>query len=430
MKWLESLAQRQGAKAEELITDPQERTENAPGWVGQVENSPAPAAAPAEQDDSMKWLEGLTGEKSAAPEAAPAAPGEDAPAWVTQSASEPVAPAVEPAPAADTDDTMAWLQSLAAGQSASEAPAEPEAPAPVERTPWERAVPSAVTKNLSETPEPTADVAEWLKSLETPEPDHAATPTPPAQAVKPVEMPAQVPPAATSAAPVAPSPLPTANDPVPDWLNNMRPPAEPGQAAQDDLPDWLKDQAADEQPPAQVAAPAWEPAEGIPTPQLAVMEPPPPPIPAPAPVPVPTAEPQPQPPVPVEAPPLAPPAPAPSAPAAVTPAPAPVAPPDVPAATPRPAVRETGLLSDKDGPALQKARDLLAHAGLDAAISEYAKLVKRGKLLEEVIFDLKEATYSHPVDVVIWQTLGDAHMRANQLQEALDAYTKAEELLR
>jgi len=32
--------------------------------------------------------------------------------------------------------------------------------------------------------------------------------------------------------------------------------------------------------------------------------------------------------------------------------------------------------------------------------------------------------------VAIWQALGDAYMRANLLQEALDAYTKAEELLR
>jgi cytochrome c-type biogenesis protein CcmH/NrfG len=50
--------------------------------------------------------------------------------------------------------------------------------------------------------------------------------------------------------------------------------------------------------------------------------------------------------------------------------------------------------------------------------------------MEEIIFDLQEATYRHPVDVIVWQTLGDAYMRNNRLQEALDAYTKAEELLR
>jgi len=88
------------------------------------------------------------------------------------------------------------------------------------------------------------------------------------------------------------------------------------------------------------------------------------------------------------------------------------------------------MLGDKDGPALQNARQLMAHGGLDAAVNGYLKLIKRAKFLEEVIYDLKEATYTHPVDVIVWQTLGDAHMRANQLQEALDAYTKAEELLR
>jgi cytochrome c-type biogenesis protein CcmH/NrfG len=50
--------------------------------------------------------------------------------------------------------------------------------------------------------------------------------------------------------------------------------------------------------------------------------------------------------------------------------------------------------------------------------------------LDEVIHDLREAIYRFPVDVSIWQTLGDAAMRANRLQDALDAYTKAEELLR
>jgi DNA-binding SARP family transcriptional activator len=88
------------------------------------------------------------------------------------------------------------------------------------------------------------------------------------------------------------------------------------------------------------------------------------------------------------------------------------------------------MLGDKDGPLLQNARHLMAHGGMDAAINAYSKLIKRAKFLEEVIYDLKEATYTHPVDVIIWQTLGDAHMRANQLQDALDAYTRAEELLR
>ena len=60
----------------------------------------------------------------------------------------------------------------------------------------------------------------------------------------------------------------------------------------------------------------------------------------------------------------------------------------------------------------------------------HGKLIKKGKLLDEIIFDLREALYRYPVEVSIHQALGDAYMRANQLQDALDAYTKAEELLR
>jgi cytochrome c-type biogenesis protein CcmH/NrfG len=63
-------------------------------------------------------------------------------------------------------------------------------------------------------------------------------------------------------------------------------------------------------------------------------------------------------------------------------------------------------------------------------MKEYGKIIKKGHLLDEVIHDLREAIYRYPVDVIVWQTLGDAYMRANRLQDALDAYTKAEELLR
>jgi tetratricopeptide (TPR) repeat protein len=96
----------------------------------------------------------------------------------------------------------------------------------------------------------------------------------------------------------------------------------------------------------------------------------------------------------------------------------------------RPALRQTGMLGgDKDELAVQRARDMLGRGGLDVAMSEYTKLIKKGKLLEEVIYDLQEAVYSHPVDVIVWQTLGDAFVRSNRLQDALDAYSKAEELL-
>ena len=81
-------------------------------------------------------------------------------------------------------------------------------------------------------------------------------------------------------------------------------------------------------------------------------------------------------------------------------------------------------------PILGSARAELSRSNIPGALETYGKLIKKGRFLEEVIYDLREALYRYPVEVSIWQTLGDAYMRSNQLQDALDAYTKAEELLR
>jgi tetratricopeptide (TPR) repeat protein len=80
--------------------------------------------------------------------------------------------------------------------------------------------------------------------------------------------------------------------------------------------------------------------------------------------------------------------------------------------------------------ALGLAQSELNRGDIPAAMDHYAKLIKRGKHLDETIRDLRESLYRYPVEVSIWQALGDAYMRANRLQEALDAYNKAEELLR
>ena len=79
---------------------------------------------------------------------------------------------------------------------------------------------------------------------------------------------------------------------------------------------------------------------------------------------------------------------------------------------------------------LGSARSELSRSNIPGALQSYEKLIKKARFLEDVIFDLREALYRYPVEVSIWQALGDAYMRANRLQDALDAYTKAEELLR
>jgi hypothetical protein len=87
----------------------------------------------------------------------------------------------------------------------------------------------------------------------------------------------------------------------------------------------------------------------------------------------------------------------------------------------------TGALTD---PVLVQARTELSRSNLPSALENYDRLIRKGRLLEDVIYDLREASYRYPVEVSILQSLGDAFMRSNRLQDALDAYTKAEELLR
>lgn len=101
----------------------------------------------------------------------------------------------------------------------------------------------------------------------------------------------------------------------------------------------------------------------------------------------------------------------------------------------KPPFKGTGFLAhipdhDRDSKILMAAQTALDANKLDEAMREYSALIKKKRLLNEVIHDLQEAIYRFPVDIIIWQTLGDANMRANHLQDALDAYTKAEELLR
>jgi tetratricopeptide (TPR) repeat protein len=104
---------------------------------------------------------------------------------------------------------------------------------------------------------------------------------------------------------------------------------------------------------------------------------------------------------------------------------------EVPAPPPRERkLKGTGRLTMPLDPILGQARSELSGNNPSSAMESYSRLIRKGRLLDEVIFDLRDALYRFPVDVDIWQSLGDAYMRANRLQDALDAYTKAEELLR
>ncbi len=70
MAWLEGLAAKHGAKPEELVTDPNARTEVAPEWVDKAkeinEQAPAPEDHRASDADDITgiWLRNLEEEES------------------------------------------------------------------------------------------------------------------------------------------------------------------------------------------------------------------------------------------------------------------------------------------------------------------------------------------------------------------------------
>jgi len=79
---------------------------------------------------------------------------------------------------------------------------------------------------------------------------------------------------------------------------------------------------------------------------------------------------------------------------------------------------------------MQEASTAIGLGDIAPAVQNYSILIKKRYHLPELIDELQAALYRFPVDVDLWQTIGDAYVRSDRLQDALDAYTKAEELIR
>ena len=456
MKWLESLAANQGAKPEELLTDPASRTEEAPEWVEKAKNVMAePASEPAAAEDEIPaWLrddeEGETEEvldflqEAEAEKASPVEEVEDDLDWLKadETEAEISAPPVADEMASlgtsedDQDAAMKWLESLAANQGAKpeelltdpasrteEAPewvekaknvmadnppvSEPEAP------PVEAEAQMQPSESEEETPQLEEDSADedlsWLTEMET----EKGQPLPDIQ---------------NQASPAK------KDDGLPAWLADMGSEEEQlpaTESAKEDLPDWLAaeeeflhdglkpTESSDWKPvresaedvdseetlsEAQQVSPDEEKSFNAIAAKLAKTKA------------VPRREEvaEPTPPVPVqqEAPPQA--------------------LEEKEERKPKPKIRRrqrtnTTMLRDITLMGAQSALDV---GNIEAALKEYAKLIKKKRLLEETIYDLREALDEYPVNISIWQTLGDAYMRADRLQEAIDAYTNAEKLIR
>ena len=96
-----------------------------------------------------------------------------------------------------------------------------------------------------------------------------------------------------------------------------------------------------------------------------------------------------------------------------------------------PAVEEALHLPEADqlSGELHAARLNLSQGNLAQAVEQYSELIRTNQELKQVAIDLQEAAYRYPEEIDIWQSLGDAYLRLENVQEALQAYIKAEQLL-
>jgi tetratricopeptide (TPR) repeat protein len=77
---------------------------------------------------------------------------------------------------------------------------------------------------------------------------------------------------------------------------------------------------------------------------------------------------------------------------------------------------------------LQSARQALGAGDAGRALSDYRKLIERKQDIETVIKDLQRAAERYPNLPKVWQALGDAYMKADQLPDAIKAYKRGMEV--
>ena len=453
--WLESLAAKHGAKPEELVTDPNKRSETPPDWVQQarVAAESQPSVPNEATETPIEWSQTAQNigeqffDEFESPSSAASAKDETG-MWLRNKAEKEKR--AEESPAGD------WMSDAAKPGAGIEPPAqEADLPGWLGRARDEPAAQEFIAQNLSE-----GDLSDWLSGLdegplasvgaasETPRdlPDWlSGIDSRDEESAHELNRSSEKEPAVSDQT-EEPASVPVSAD-LPDWLKGVD--TDSGKAV-----DELEGQASwpDQGVPETIAestllkptSPSdWHPAE--PTPEvprvsmgsLASRPPMPKPKPSQSVSKEPVYEPLEEGEAPYEPPtvtyrpvlPLAPSPRQPVQPVLQRQAPAPAQAPVqkvVPAkkSGARPAETQPGAT------ALTQAKDELDRGDIPTALEHYGKLIKKGKHLEETIHDLSDSIYRYPVEVGIWQTLGDAYMRANRLKEALEAYNKAEELIR
>ncbi len=356
--------------------------------------------------------------------------------------SEAEIPSVEP-DAMNEAAAFAWLEGLAAEQDAREEglvtpPVEGEVQPPewvkLEMEPiTEEPIPAEHPIAAEEPVLPAEEVPDWIKGLGE-EPEAELAPEVPESAAAPVieEVPV----------PTAPAEAAEENlDELPPWLLEMEQPEEGKEApAQyneslewqvEELPDWLKEITESET--TEEAAPAEQPVSAAEIATAAVvagLAKPDEAAPREETVEQPVELPQAETPAPIRV--EAEPAPMAEKLRAETFETTPTEPqePELVEPVMQPEPVRAVVQPDPAEAVLSGARTALNLGDSSQASGLYSRLIKQNYRVDEIIKDLQDALYRFPVDVDLWVTLGDAHSNTHDLQEALNAYTKAEELAR
>ncbi|MBE3117172.1 MAG: hypothetical protein IMZ50_00265, partial [Candidatus Atribacteria bacterium] len=231
MAWLESLAAKQGAKEEELLTKPKNRSEEMPDWLSSAneqpsasaERAPEPSPAPPETlplEPSTPLAGELAVQKPEPSEIVPVPlRGEELPPLASPKDAEGT-----PQPLKIEDDTMAWLDGLAAEEAAkpeelltnrgerSETP-----PDLMQKTTQEPAGPdeALAPETPQAAPEEDVSITSWLRNQDVEEAFGKGKPTP----VVPGSFGGDV-----------PQPAATPSNELPDWLKELEKPTAPEEA--------------------------------------------------------------------------------------------------------------------------------------------------------------------------------------------------------
>ena len=397
MAWLERLAAKQGASSEESLTKPEDQSTETPDWLREG-NEPTPGSV--EKEPSLP--------AQASPPLPPTSEVAERKDIQEPNLREEFQPIPEPSEeAARPIETEKRVQPLPDHPDAVKGPEVVETPPAVTQQSapspeWMDQSPKELTSK-DETlgagqAQEDATITSWLKKQDV------------------LKALGKTQPDSEKEQPASPAPEPA--EELPDWLKGLNKPVGPVEKPKpaEEIPDWLRKTVQPESQDTTVVIPKEKQPE---TENLGWTD---------------EIKPRPEPPAPTS--------PGEWIPVGEKPVTSPQ--PDQVPETPPAAVETpvtlrvlggTGMLAripeqDKDGEFLAVAQTSLDSQKLNEAMQAYAKLIKKNRLLDEVIHDLREAIYRFPVDIIVWQTLGDAYMRANRLQDALDAYTKAEELLR